>query len=172
MRRLVHPLLRIWLGTLCFAVLLLPTLGAGGAADASQMARFDRLGHQMMCICSCGQILLECNHVGCPSSDGMRAELRAAVDAGLTDKQVYDRFINKYGPTVMAAPVFQGFNILAWVMPAAVLLLGTLGIAMLIYLWKNKPGRFGASKTIAAISVHPSDVSETMRAQIRRETEQ
>jgi len=167
-----HPLLRIWLGTLALALLLLPTLGSGGAADASSMARFDRLGHQMMCICGCGQILLECNHVGCPSSDGMRAELRAAVDGGLTDKQVYSQFMNKYGPTVMAAPVFQGFNILAWIMPGAVLLLGTFAIALLLYSWKNKSGHFGASKLAQVKATPLADVSEAMRAQIRRETEQ
>jgi len=102
----------------------------------------------------------------------MRAELRAAVDAGLADKQVYAQFINKYGPTVMAAPVFQGFNILAWIMPAAVLLLGTFAIALLLYSWKNKSGHFGASKPAMAIAAAPSAVSDAMRAQIRRETEQ
>jgi len=34
-----------------------------GAGDNSR--RIDRLGHQMMCVCGCNQILLECNHVGC-----------------------------------------------------------------------------------------------------------
>ena len=28
-------------------------------------ARFRTLGHHLMCVCGCGQVLLECNHVGC-----------------------------------------------------------------------------------------------------------
>jgi len=42
-------------------------------------ARFNSLGHKMICACGCNQILLECNHVGCPLSDGMRNELAAAL---------------------------------------------------------------------------------------------
>jgi len=52
-----------------------------GAGDND--ARFKDLGHRMMCTCGCGQILLECNHVGCQSSDRMRGELMAAL--GMTN---------------------------------------------------------------------------------------
>ena len=51
-----------------------------GAGDDS--ARFKDLGHRMMCTCGCGQVLLECNHVGCQSSEKMRNELLAALDKG------------------------------------------------------------------------------------------
>jgi cytochrome c-type biogenesis protein CcmH len=156
-----HSLLRIWLGTLAISLLLLPAMGSGDT-----MGRFDRVGHQMMCICGCGQILLECNHVGCPSSAGMRTELETAVSSGLTDKQVYDQFIQKYGPTVMAAPVFHGFNILAWIMPGVVLLLGTFGIALLLYSWRKRQGLTPAAATSAKLPVN-----DAMRDRIRRETE-
>jgi hypothetical protein len=46
-------------GVLCVAV-----IAVGGAGDPA--SRFNELGHGLMCVCSCGQILLECNHVGCP----------------------------------------------------------------------------------------------------------
>jgi hypothetical protein len=49
-------------------------LGAGGPSS-----RFSRIGHQMICVCSCGQVLLECNHVGCPDSDRMIGELRQQI---------------------------------------------------------------------------------------------
>src|SRR5580692_7621212 len=82
---------------LCLAVFAL--LGAGDPAT-----RFNEIGHQMMCICSCNQILLECNHVGCPSSDGMRNELMASLTRGDSDSLVEQAFVQKYGPTVLAAP--------------------------------------------------------------------
>ena len=47
-------------------------------ADGSD-ARFSRVGHNLMCVCSCGQVLVECNHVGCPDSDRMIGELRGAA---------------------------------------------------------------------------------------------
>ena len=33
---------------------------------ADENSRFQSLGHKLMCACSCNQVLLECNHVGCP----------------------------------------------------------------------------------------------------------
>jgi len=54
-------------------VLTLAVFTLLGAGD--QSARFNDLGHKMMCVCGCNQILLECNHVGCAYSERMRAEL-------------------------------------------------------------------------------------------------
>ena len=86
-----------------------------GAGDPA--TRFKEIGHQLMCICSCGQILLECNHVGCPDSDGMRNELMAAVTRGDSDSLVEQAFVQKYGPTVLAAPTTTGFDRTAWIFP-------------------------------------------------------
>ncbi len=70
-----------------------------------------------MCTCGCGQILLECNHVGCQSSEKMRNELLAALDKGDNDDLILQGFVQEYGPTVIAAPTATGFNRIAWIMP-------------------------------------------------------
>ena len=51
-------------------------------------ARFNKLGHQLMCMCGCNQVLLECNHVGCAYSDRMRNELTAGLERGDNDSLV------------------------------------------------------------------------------------
>jgi cytochrome c-type biogenesis protein CcmH len=109
-------------------------LGAGDPAT-----RFTEIGHRMMCICGCNQILLECNHVGCPASDGMRNELMAAVDRGDSDSLVEQSFVQKYGPTVLAAPTTKGFDRAAYIMPFAALFLGFGLIGLVIRSWKNRP---------------------------------
>ncbi|HEV3306222.1 MAG TPA: cytochrome c-type biogenesis protein CcmH [Candidatus Sulfotelmatobacter sp.] len=114
------------------AVLVL--LGAGDPA-----ARFNEIGHQMMCICGCNQILLECNHVGCPASDGMRNELMASVERGDSDSLVEQGFVQKYGPTVLAAPTAKGFDRAAYVIPFAALFFGFGLIVLVIRAWKNRP---------------------------------
>ena len=91
LRRLLHC------GLLCLAVFAFT--GAGDPAT-----RFKELGHQMMCICGCNQILLECNHVGCPDSDGMRNELMTALSRGDSDSLVEQSFVQKYGPTGSPPP--------------------------------------------------------------------
>ncbi len=117
---------------LCAAVFAL--LGAGDPAS-----RFNEIGHQMMCICGCKQILLECNHVGCPASDGMRNELMAAVSRGDSDSLVEQSFVQKYGPTVLAAPTTKGFDRAAYIVPFAALFFGFGLMVLVIRAWKNRP---------------------------------
>src|SRR5262249_37679374 len=108
-----------------------------GASDPS--TRFNTVGHQLMCICGCSQILLECNHVGCPSSDGMRNELITAIERGDSDSLVEQAFVQKYGPTVLAAPTTQGFDRAAWIFPAVAFLVGVVLIVVIVRAWKKPP---------------------------------
>src|SRR5947209_20447019 len=110
------------------AILSIAVVVFSGAGDPA--SRFNEIGHQLMCICSCGQILLECNHVGCPSSDGMRNELMAAVTRGDSDSLVQQSFVQKYGPTVLAAPTKTGFDRTAWIVPFVALALGLTLVVM------------------------------------------
>src|SRR5882757_885308 len=117
---------------LCVAVFAL--LGAGDPAT-----RFSEIGHQMMCICGCNQILLECNHVGCPSSDGMRNELMASVSRGESDSLVEQAFVQKYGPTVLAAPTTKGFDRAAYIVPLVALILGFGLVGLIVRGWRSGP---------------------------------
>ena len=119
------------------ALLALAVIALTGAGDPA--TRFNDLGHQMMCVCSCNQILLECNHVGCPDSDGMRNELMAAVNRGDSDSLVEQGFVQKYGPTVLAAPTKVGFDRVAWIIPFVALALGLTLVVLVIRSWKNRP---------------------------------
>jgi cytochrome c-type biogenesis protein CcmH/NrfF len=118
------------------AVVLLAIFLFMGAGDD---ARFNKLGHNMMCACGCGQVLLECNHVGCTYSDKMRNELLASLDRGDNDDLILQGFVQNYGPTVIAAPTASGFNYVAWVMPFVALALGMAFVVMVVRSWKNKP---------------------------------
>src|ERR1700747_203915 len=116
------------------AIALFMFLGVG-----DEDARFQKLGHHMMCVCSCGQVLLECNHVGCQYSDRMRMELGAALDRGDNDDLTLQSFVQKYGPTVVAAPSTSGFGRVAWIMPFAALLAGMAGLVWIVRSWRSRP---------------------------------
>jgi cytochrome c-type biogenesis protein CcmH/NrfF len=104
-----------------------------GATDAT--ARYEKLNHQFMCSCGCGQVLGECNHVGCPSSPVQLAELKTDMANGMTDQQIFDGFAAKYGATVLAAPTTKGFDLVAWIAPFAVFLAALLGTILLVRHW-------------------------------------
>jgi cytochrome c-type biogenesis protein CcmH len=115
-------------------IALLATICLGADTDA----RFNKLGHQLMCMCGCNQILLECNHVGCTYSDRMRNELAAGLTRGDSDSLVLQSFVQKYGNTVLAAPTTTGFNRIAWIMPFAVFVLAIFLTVWLVRLWKSR----------------------------------
>lgn len=153
---LANPLRR---GLQLMAVSLAAVLLMGAGDDP----HFDKLGHKMMCACGCRQILLECNHVGCAYSDRMRDELSTALTRGDSDDLVLQAFVQKYGPTVLAAPPATGFNLVAWVMPFAVFF-AAMGFAVLVVLrWKQRAS--------AAAPSPASPELEAMRLRARRETE-
>jgi cytochrome c-type biogenesis protein CcmH len=154
-RRMLHGLI------LTAAVLLLM-----GASDDS--ARFKDLGHRMMCVCGCNQILLECNHVGCTYSDKMRDQLQAALDKGNNDDLTLQGFVQEYGPTVIAAPTATGFNRVAWIMPFAVLALGITFVIYVVRSWKNRPTPALAD----GIAIAPASELEEFRRKARKETDQ
>jgi cytochrome c-type biogenesis protein CcmH len=146
-------------------VLCLAVFSLAGAGDPA--TRFNELGHQMMCICGCGQILLECNHVGCPDSDGMRNELMTAVSRGDSDSLVEQSFVQKYGPTVLAAPTTTGFDRTAWIVPFVALAMGLSIVVLVIRAWKNRPAPAIAD---GLRPVRGAEL-EQFRDQARKETE-
>lgn len=141
-------------------VLLL--MGAGDDA-----ARIDRLGHQMMCVCGCNQILLECNHVGCSYSTRMRDELTAAVTRGDGDNVILQWFIQTYGTTVLAVPTNKGFSRIAWIMPYLALVLGIGLVVLVVWTWKQRsiPAHANAPAALGKADL------DRFRQQARRETE-
>jgi cytochrome c-type biogenesis protein CcmH len=136
-------------------------------ADSST-TRLDHVGHQLVCQCGCGQILMECNHVGCPVSAPMIDELRTQLAAGTSEKVILDNFVAKYGPIVLAAPIRGGFDNVAWIVPYATFLLATLGVAFVVRLWYRRHAR----QQLATPGPAPEPTPDAMRDRIRRDTEE
>jgi len=154
----IHP----WVVVL--AALLIAT--AAFAAPSTE-SRFNNLGHRMMCTCGCGQVLLECNHVGCQSSDKMRNQLMAALDRGDNDDLILQGFVQEYGPTVIAAPTSTGFNKVAWIMPFVALVAGIVFVTWVVRAWKNRPEPALAD----GITIPKGAELDQFRAQARKETD-
>lgn len=145
--------------------LLLGVLLLLGAGDDS--ARIDHIGHQLMCVCGCNQVLLECNHVGCSYSTRMRDELTAAVTRGDSDNNVLQWFIQTYGTTVLTVPSDHGFNRLAWIMPYLALVVGIGLVVFIVAVWKKRPLALHSSVPTAVRGVE----LDRFRDQARRETQ-
>ncbi len=154
--------LTFWLKTGQALALAVAVCFSLGATDAGK--RYTDLNHRLMCTCGCAEILGECNHVGCPNSDGELNELRAGIAAGDSDEKIFDTFAAKYGATVLAAPPASGFNLVAWIAPFAVFAAALLGTILLVRHWS-------AGKSEPATETADPEMN-ALRARVRRETGQ
>jgi cytochrome c-type biogenesis protein CcmH len=127
----------------------------GPALSTADTDRAKAVGSKLMCICGCQQVLTECNHIHCPSSVPMRAEVTEKLAAGMTDDQLLKSFVEKYGTAVLAAPAFSGiFNRTAWLTPFAALVIGLAGLVF--YLRRVK-------STTDSSAVPPAPATEPSR---------
>jgi cytochrome c-type biogenesis protein CcmH/NrfF len=158
--------LKLGNSNLRIAQILLIALLAIVFMGADSDARFNKLGHGLMCACGCGQVLLECNHVGCTYSDRMRNELAAGIDRGDNDSLVLQSFVQKYGNTVLAAPTTTGFNRIAWIMPFAVFFGAIVLTVWLVRLWRAQ----AVAQPVPAPNLGAEQLDE-LRKRARQETE-
>jgi len=98
---------------------------------ASQMADLE---NALMCKCDdkCGKVLINCT---CDTSKETRKTLMSKLESGLTVDQIVKQYVDKYGETVLSAPTKSGFNLSAWIMPFAALVIGGFGVRKVIQSW-------------------------------------
>ncbi|HMC30514.1 MAG TPA: cytochrome c-type biogenesis protein CcmH [Candidatus Angelobacter sp.] len=146
-------------------ILLVPCVILVLMGADNQEARFQSLGGKIMCTCSCTQMLLKCNHVGCPNSDRMIRELRANVQSTSNDQEVLDWFRKTWGVTAVVEPSTHGFELFAWILPPLGLGLGLLLVIFVIRSWKLR------TAPIAPADLNLDQQLESLRARAHRETE-
>lgn len=148
--------------------LLIGLVGLTMLGASSPERRYEKLGHNLMCTCSCGEVLLECNHVGCPTSGPMTSELHMLLASAVPDPGILHWFVTKYGPIVLASPTGKGFDLVAWIVPFAVLGLGIAGVIFLVRLWHRRHAQL-AGGPLGSLPVAPA-LSHSLRDRIRRDT--
>ena len=98
----------------------------------------------LICMCgTCGrQLLSECT---CGTAHSQRAELAALVERGMTREQITEYFIAKYGSQEpLAAPIDEGFNRLAWLVPYMVGVGGFALVGIVAVRWsRRRPSGIG-----------------------------
>lgn len=79
-----------------------------------------------------------------PIAERMRAFIRERIAAGDTKTEIKDRLVAEFGEEVLAAPPREGFNLLAWVLPLAGVLVAGAIVGVLAYRWSRSPRRVAA----------------------------
>jgi len=136
--------------------------------QAQQNDRAKQIGGKFMCMCSCNQVLTQCNHVGCTTSASMLKHLDEAVARGDSETDITSGFVQEFGTKVYAEPPKSGLSLVAWSLPSIYLLLGTLLVIFVIWRWRRVVPRAATVSGVRGIS--PQDL-ERARRRVTQETE-
>jgi cytochrome c-type biogenesis protein CcmH len=158
-----------------FILVIALSISSGALLSSRAQTQADRakqIGGKFMCMCSCNQVLTQCNHVGCPTSARMLKELDQAVARGDSETAISSAFVQEFGTKVYAEPPKSGLSLVAWSLPSIYLLLGTLLVIFVIWRWRHAMPRAatvsGTSNRTPGIS--PQDL-ERARRRVTQETE-
>jgi cytochrome c-type biogenesis protein CcmH len=129
------------------ALLLVLTLAAPAVAAEPKTSLPD-VEDEVMCVV-CGTAL---NVSTSPVADQERAFIRARVAEGKTKAQIKQELVEEYGPGVLATPDRGGFDVAAWLVPAALVALALLGVLLAARRWRG-----GSSPEPAVAGIDPAD---------------
>ena len=126
--------------SLVVAVVLVVGVTALGQAWAIESAAGRKdpakaITSQLICPCSCGEILSGCV---CETGKTMQGFVSDELKAGKTGEQITASLVTKYGQVILGAPKAEGFNLIVWVAPFVATLLGFLIAAFVLRRWVRR----------------------------------
>jgi len=77
-----------------------------------------------------------------PVAQRMKQIIRQHIAAGWTEAQIKADLVDQFGPGVLAEPPKSGFDLTAWLIPGAAILLAAIAIALGLRRWR-RAGRGG-----------------------------
>jgi cytochrome c-type biogenesis protein CcmH len=131
-----HRLMTSW-----FVLVLLLTVAARVALADPLDDEARKIGKRLQCpICSGATV------ADSPSdlAGQMRAVIRSKLEAGESETQIVDYFVERYGDGVLIEPPRRGISLLVWVAPLVVLVVGGLLLWRLVTSWL-RPRRLAAT---------------------------
>jgi cytochrome c-type biogenesis protein CcmH len=127
-------------GSLFLTLVLAAGLLSGTAlpvrADAPAKDEARAITDQIICPCSCGEVLTGCT---CDTGKSMKAFVESSVKAGKGKDEVMGALVAQYGEVVRGAPKAQGFNLIVWIAPFAATLIGLILAAVILRRWVRRP---------------------------------
>jgi cytochrome c-type biogenesis protein CcmH len=73
-----------------------------------------------------------------PVARRMKQIIRTRLAEGASEQEIKDELVAQFGPGVLAEPPKSGFDLLAWVVPLAVLGAGAVGVGAVAWGWSHR----------------------------------
>lgn len=98
----------------------------------------------------------------------MRGVIRQQLQSGRSNQQVIQYFVDRYGQQIVWLPPWQGFTLLAWLVPIALLLGGLVLLFLVLRDWHAAP-RVETGVDDADLAGIDDNELQRYRAQIEKE---
>lgn len=95
-------------------------------ADPEQQALYEQITAEVRCLVCQNQTIADST---APLAADLRREIRRMIEAGQAEGEIKDFLVDRYGGFVLYKPRFQSWNILLWVAPLVLLLVGLFAVA-------------------------------------------
>ena len=149
---------------LLILLLLTPLFAYGGeakdmAADPVLEKRMIGLAENLRCLV-CQNESLASSHA--ELAEDLRREVREQMKKGMTDQQIIDYLVARYGDFILFDPPMKSYTLLLWYGPFALLLIGLTGLVIQLRKRKSKlsePSLSAEEAQRAADMLNPSDDS-------------
>ena len=110
-------------------LLILPLLAMGEAKplgnDPAVEARLKALSQELRCLVCQNQTLADS---AAPLAEDLRQEIREKITEGMSDKEITDYLVARYGNFVRYRPPVESQTLLLWVGPSLLLIAGFAGL--------------------------------------------
>jgi cytochrome c-type biogenesis protein CcmH len=137
-----------WLHLVIVAVALVASPSAHAVqpdeilANSALEARARTLSKELRCMVCQNQSIDDSD---APLARDLRVLVRERLQAGDNDRQVIDYLVARYGEFVLLKPRFSWHTALLWLGPAAILLVGALGLFAAARRYRHAHGAVGAN---------------------------
>jgi cytochrome c-type biogenesis protein CcmH/NrfF len=144
--------------SLVCAVLALTALTAATtvatATTTAARASLTAIENDVMCV-ACHESLAVAQS---PEAYSERQYIRTLIAQGETRKQIENNLVQQYGPSVLALPPAHGFNLLVYIIPPLVLVVGIATVVLTLPRWRRRTREAAAGPGPAiAAALTPDD---------------
>jgi cytochrome c-type biogenesis protein CcmH len=120
--------------TALILALTLAPAGAGAAMSPQDRTSYLQVVDDVMCVV-CHEPLAVAQS---PEAFQERDYIRQLIAQGKTRAQIEDDLVTQYGPAVLARPPAHGVNVLIYIVPPLVLILGLATLAVFVPRWRRR----------------------------------
>jgi cytochrome c-type biogenesis protein CcmH/NrfF len=111
------------------ALLLLAAMSLAQVTSEYVTPDIRRVGSRLACLCgSCKNSVGDCPMLACHYASPAREKIQRMQAEGKSDQEIVDHFVADEGIRALVVPPAEGFNLLAWVMPFAMIGIGLAAI--------------------------------------------